>query len=114
MKTVALSIMCGIGGLVLGAMVGFLLWFFVTLFIEAGHGTYFPAKLLFPYTIAATRWTHEITATSIVAGYVLYSAYGLVLGLALPTSQRKKVSAIIGAIHAIAFVACLALADSGF
>lgn len=108
------SILCGLGGLILGAMLGWLLWFFVSIFMGAGHGTYLPAKLLFPYTMATTRWTHEITNSAIGAGWSAYAGYGALLGSGWPTAQRKRVGLVVLGLHALAAIVCLILSHSAF
>lgn len=108
------SVIYSILGFFLGALLGWALWFLVSIFMGAGHGTYLPAKLLFPYTMASTRWTHTITDTAILAGCLSYSTYGAVLGLSVVTAKRKRVIISLLGLHSLAAVLCLCLVDSAF
>ncbi len=107
-------IFCGLGGLIIGVVIGYVLWLFVILVMGAGHGTYLPAKLLFPYTMAATRWTHHISGTAIDAGMAAYAGYGAVLGYGLPTAQRKRIALVVLGFHGLAVLVALVLTHSAF
>lgn len=115
MKILLFSILLSIGGLVTGAVAGYVLWFCVTLFMGAGHGTYLPARFLFPYTMVATHWgDHQISGDGVFAGLVSFAAYGAITGAGLLTRHRKAVILATVALHAIAVVVCFSLSDSSF
>ena len=115
MKTLLFSILLSIGGLIAGWFAGYVLWFCVTIFMGAGHGSYLPARLLFPYTMAATHWgDHRISGDGFFAGLVSFAAYGAIIGAGLLTRHRKSVALAILAIHAVAVVVCFGLSDSSF
>ena len=52
---------------------------FTVVVAGGGHGSYMPAKILFPYSMAATAFTREITTPLMVAALVQYPVYGGIL-----------------------------------
>jgi hypothetical protein len=79
----------------------------------AGHGTYYAAKCLFPYTMISTGLFGSITLPFVVLACVQYLAYGAILSLA--NTRGRLASAAIGVlvVHiAAAGVAFAASSDS--
>jgi hypothetical protein len=61
------------------------LLFITVLAAGGGHGSYMPAKLLFPWTMAATAFTREIAQPFIAVAIAQYPAYGIALDWARST-----------------------------
>jgi hypothetical protein len=68
----------------------------------AGHGTYFPATLLFPFTMLSTTVIHSITFPFILLAIVQFPAYGIILGFANTKRLILPVASALLAIHALA------------
>lgn len=62
-------------------MVGLLLAFVSVLAAGAGHGTYLPARILFPFTMFSTILCGSITTPFIAIGLVQFPLYGFLLGV---------------------------------
>ena len=79
-----------------------------------GHGNYFLAKMLFPYTMLSTIVFDEITAPFLILGIVQFPIYGLILGLM--NRRRALVPALIGLsiLHLGAAVCALILIGENF
>jgi hypothetical protein len=77
----------------------------------AGHGTYVPAKLLFPYPLALTAITHSINGLLIALALLQFPAYALV---AVANRNRHWVPGALMALHVLAVVAAFLFADRSF
>ena|ERR671912_57096 len=80
----------------------------------AGHGDYFWAKILFPFTMLSTFLFQSITAPFILLAIVQFPLYGLTLALA---SGRKRLASLaigLAVVHILAAVLCLFLASENF
>jgi hypothetical protein len=69
-----------------------------------GHGTYHMAKILFPYTMASTAYTREITMLAAALALLQYPVYGLLLDWGRSKRRGLQYAAAVGAIHVV-FVA---------
>ena len=73
----------------------------------AGHGNYFLAKLLFPFTMLSTIVFGSITAPFIVLAVAQFPAYGVILGRANEKGRLMRAACAVLAVHVLAAVACL-------
>lgn len=72
----------------------------------AGHGNYFLAKLLFPFTMLSTLIFDIITVPFLIIGLMQFPAYGVILGL---MNQR---AALVPALIAIVILHVAAAATA--
>jgi hypothetical protein len=79
-----------------------------------GHGSYFVAKLLFPYTMALTYSTDTISSVGMMLALGQYPAYAAGVWSARHGSLRERRWMILGLIHAAAAAAAFVFADSSF
>ena len=72
----------------------------------AGHGNYFLAKILFPYTMLSTHLNEVITAPYVMLALIQFPVYGFLAWLA--SLKRKALYAIIAIfiIHSAAAYLC--------
>jgi hypothetical protein len=80
----------------------------------SGHGDYFLAKILFPYTLLSTAAFHSITQSFLLLAIVQYPVYGLLTGIA--NLYRKLLICGLGlaVVHTVTVVASFAFADRYF
>jgi hypothetical protein len=71
---------------------------------EGGHGSYYLAKMLFPYTMASTAFTSYITRPIVCLGVLQFPAYGLILDWARSTGRQGQYAIAFVGIH-LGFVA---------
>lgn len=81
--------------------------FIAAFFAGGGHGSYFAAQLLFPYTMAATFLTGTITMSLIVIGLLQFPLYGIVLDHGRSRGTFGKYALIIAAVHLAIFLCAL-------
>ena len=79
-----------------------------------GHGTYLPAKCLFPYTMLSTRWTEGITTPFIVVALLQFPVYGIILAKANTRQKGAWALCVVAAIHLFAVVLTLMSSGRGF
>jgi len=80
----------------------------------AGHGDYFLAKLLFPYTMLSAVRFDYIPQSFMVFAIIQYPLYGLVVGVA-NLKRRLLVAAIALAVVHVSFaIAAVAFVDKYF
>jgi hypothetical protein len=77
----------------------------------AGHGSYLPAKFLFPYTMISTSVYGSITRPFILLGLIQFPMYGIILALAYYKKEEKPVGFILLVIHAFAVIGSLLFAS---
>jgi hypothetical protein len=65
-----------------------------------GHGNYVAAKILFPYSLALTRFTEVITMPLIVLALAQYPLYALALWSLRGSSLGQRRWAVLAAVHA--------------
>jgi hypothetical protein len=97
-----------ITGVIGGTIVGVLAVAATTLAAGAGHGTYFPAKVLFPYSMLLTSLTDTITPTLLGVAAAQWPLYGYIV------SGRRSRWPFVAAMHSIAVVASLFFSDPSF
>jgi hypothetical protein len=79
-----------------------------------GHGSYLPAKLLFPYTMASTAFTGELTLPSIAVGVLQYPIYGVLLDWARSASRFGSQLWTLVSVHVFAVVVALMFSNPSF
>lgn len=96
-----------------GAGLGFAALFFVVTAAGAGHGTYLPAKILFPYTMLSTALFDEVTVPFSLLALVQFPLYGAIAGsVRAPRPTRSALSAAV-VIHGIAALGALIVLRGG-
>jgi hypothetical protein len=80
----------------------------------SGHGTYLPAKCLFPYTMLSTRWTASITTPFIVVALLQFPVYGIILTKANTKQKVAWALCVVAAIHLLGVTFALMSNGSGF
>jgi ABC-type methionine transport system permease subunit len=80
----------------------------------AGHGNYFPAKLLFPFTMLSTILFGSITVPFILLAVAQFPAYGVILGHANEKGGFMRAACAVLTVHALAVVACLTWIGENF
>ena len=78
-----------------------------------GHGNYVAAKILFPYSLALTHFTHVITPP-LVALAPQYPAYAFAFLGVGPGRQSRIRWIVLAVVHGAAVLAALQFADSTF
>lgn len=73
----------------------------------AGHGSYFWAKVLFPYPMIATLITGSLAPALILLALVQFPVYGLIIGNSWLNGRLRATSAVLLIVHALAAGACL-------
>ncbi len=99
---------------IVSTVVGVLALAFAFLFAGAGHGTYLPAKLLFPYTMLSTALLGLIPDALVAIAVVQFPIYGLILGLAAKTHNFGFAARLIAIIHVVFSFLCLLLIGENF
>lgn len=93
-----------IWGIALGTLVTLPLLFVAYMATGAGHGSYGPAIMFFPYAMALTWFTQSITPICFVVACVQWPAYGAALfGIRLRRSAAL-VPVIVFVIHVLVFI----------
>lgn len=80
----------------------------------AGHGNYFLAKLLFPFTMLSTVPLGLITTPFILLALAQFPVYGMILGHANEKGRFMRVASVVLLIHALTAAACLRLIGGNF
>jgi hypothetical protein len=80
----------------------------------AGHGNYFAAKLLFPYTMLTAAAFDYISLPFILLAVAQFPAYGIVLGGANEKGRVGRMAVILLTAHAAAVAAVLLIASENF
>lgn len=84
------------------------------LFAGSGHGTYLPAKLLFPYTMLSTVSGGSISEVFLVIAVVQFPFYGLILGLAAKAHNFGFAVKLITIVHIVSVFLCLMLIGENY
>jgi hypothetical protein len=81
----------------------------------AGHGTYLPAKILFPFAMLASVFGRSITLPYVVLALVQFPIYGLLLGAVFRSRRFVLCIIILSCAHfAVAAVDIFMPTDDGF
>jgi hypothetical protein len=90
------------------------LLFLIILLAGGGHGTYWLAKTLFPWTMMSTAVTREIVQPFIALGIAQYPLYGVVLDVARATGRFKPAALTLAAAHVSAVMLAFAISNPSF
>lgn len=88
--------------IVVSVIVTPLAWFLGLASAGGGHGNYFLARLLFPYTMLSTATTDAITNFFFAVAIAQFPIYGIVAGIAGLAGRQRLVLSVLAVIHAIA------------
>ncbi len=80
----------------------------------AGHGDYFWAKIIFPYTMLSTALFHSIPAPFILLAILQFPLYGLILAFAGERKRLGLLVIVLAVVHILAAGLCLILASENF
>ncbi len=90
------------------------LLFAAAVYTGAGHGSYLPAKILFPFTMLSTVLFRSIVAPFIVVAVLQFPLYGLLLGRANASGTFARWATAILIIHLLAVLSCFLLVGENF
>jgi hypothetical protein len=99
---------------VLSIVVGVLALGIAFLFAGAGHGTYIPAKLFFPYTMLSTGLFGSILPGFELLAFLQFPIYGVILGIAARIQNLFYTAKVIAAVHLFFTALCLAFSGEAF
>jgi hypothetical protein len=68
----------------------------------AGHGSYAPARIIFPYTMISTVFHENIRGIYLIFGLIQFPIYGLVIASASNTKYIKQIIIILTILHFVA------------
>lgn len=91
-----------------------ILFFLIVLLTGGGHGTYFPAKLLFPYSAVSALLTGKVTTPFIIFSLFQFPTYGLVLGIANKRNYFTITAIFLFLLHFVAVVLCFVIPNENF
>jgi hypothetical protein len=80
----------------------------------AGHGDYFLAKILFPYTLLSTAAFDSIEPPFMFLALIQYPAYGVVIGLANVRRKLILSGAALAVLHGLAVAGAFVFANPYF
>jgi hypothetical protein len=75
----------------------------------AGHGTYLPAKVLFPYTMLFAYPSEMITGPLMALGLLQFPLYGVVVAAAACKNRYVLPAVALALLHGLAAALCLAI-----
>jgi hypothetical protein len=88
--------------------------FITVLAAGGGHGSYLPAKLLFPWSMAGTAFTGNITQALVAMAIAQYPVYGVMLDCARYAGRFNPGLMALAAIHFIGMNTALLMAHPTF
>ena len=88
--------------------------FFALLLAGSGHGSYFPAKVLFPYTMISALLLGTITVPLILLSIIQFPIYGFALGVAKKKGWFVPIAGLILILHIAALMLCFMMAGENF
>ena len=80
----------------------------------AGHGSYFLAKVLFPYTMLSTILLRSITIPFILLAAIQIPLYGVVFGAAHAKDKFLPLACVVLVAHVLAVAACFLFPGANF
>ncbi len=83
-------------------------------YTRAGHGSYFLAKILFPFTMLSTVLFRSIVAPFIVFAVLQFPLYGLLLGRANASGTFARWATGVLIVHLLAAMFCFVLIGENF
>jgi hypothetical protein len=101
-------------GVLAGAAVGAVGCFTAVLLAGGGHGSYLPAKFLFPFTMGSIYWLGSITKPFVFLAIVQFPFYGWFLSRTIFDPKKKIMAWCLLACHVIVVIALLVVPLSYF
>jgi hypothetical protein len=101
-------------GLALGLFVGAACLYIALTAGGAGHGTYMPAKILFPFCMLSVVFGHSITTPFVSLAFLQFPLYGLILGAVFRSSRFRSVAISLSVLHIVVLIVVLKFSDPGF
>ena len=89
-------------------IITFLLLFMTIILAGGGHGTYIPAKLLYPFTMLIAEFKNEIGIFGIILAIIQIPTYALIL------NKRPNWKYYLLGIHCIAVIIGLNINNGSF
>jgi hypothetical protein len=80
----------------------------------AGHGSYFFAKVFFPYTMVSAMLISEITKALVALTMLQFPIYGLAFGMANIYGRSRFAVICIALMHAAAMAICFFISSDTF
>ena len=80
----------------------------------AGHGSYFPAKIFFPFTMLSTFIFQIIKPPFIILAVIQYPIYGAILVWAYFRNYMKPTTISLLAFHIVAVILCISMRSEFF
>ncbi|MBI5323406.1 hypothetical protein [Bradyrhizobium sp.] len=99
---------------ILGVLFAPLALYLVVLAAGGGHGTYYAAKLPFPWTMMSTAVTKSITQPSVVLGIAQYPLYGIILDVARSKGRLTPAVLTLVAVHLCAIMLAFVISNPSF
>lgn len=78
-----------------------------------GHGSYLPAKLLFPFTMLLALPRGPISPFGMVLAVLQFPVYGGILAAAFAAGRQRYAVAIVVGLHVLAAAAAVAISRGG-
>jgi hypothetical protein len=88
--------------------------FITVLAAGGGYGSYMPAKILFPWTMAATAFTNGITGPLMAMAIMQYPLYGIMLDWARSAARLRLGMLAIAGVHFVAVAVAFLISDRSF
>lgn len=98
----------------LGILITPVFLFVTVLAMGGGHGTYYAAKTLFPWTMMSTAATKSITQPMVALAIAQYPLYGIILDAARARSRSRPAALVLVAAHVLAVLLAFAISDPSF
>ncbi|HVE57228.1 MAG TPA: hypothetical protein VNB22_10400 [Pyrinomonadaceae bacterium] len=80
----------------------------------AGHGNYFFAKILFPYTMLSTFFFQSITVPFILLAIAQFPLYGLVFALGSEKGKLLNSIVLLSIFHTLFMTLCFVILNDNF
>ncbi len=79
-----------------------------------GHGTYYAAKCLFPYTMVSTGFLGRVTLPFIALACIQYPAYGAILSVANTKGKLRPFAIGVVSVHLAATALASVVSSNAF
>ena len=100
-------------GMVLGLLIGCILWYVSAMFAGAGHGSYLPTKLFCPFSLIV-RQSGAAGADGTALDPMAVMVYGVAICGAWPTVHRRKTLLTVCVFHLLAVGICFLVAGDSY
>ena len=80
----------------------------------AGHGNYFIAKVLFPFTMLSTTFFDGITMPFLILAFAQFPLYGIFVGLMNKRGNLFPALVGLALFHIVATIMCMLLVGENF